>query len=876
VAGTPQKPAKIVQLELTSPSPDISGIAEYREVYALIRLHGSPIGVVHVPILNGGCTAASIRRAAVRDLSTAIVRHLITDALARGISGPCGTIHQLADVPHERRPVQRPTISVAVCTRNRPADLARCLEALQALRPAPLEIIVVDNAPDTEDTRRVVAGCPGVRYVPETTPGLDHARNRAVTAAIGDIIAFTDDDVVVDTGWVGALQGAFADPDVTAVTGLVMPLELETEPQQLFERYGGFARGFERAWFHVGNGESAARLHLGTGKFGTGANMAFRRAVFEEIGAFDPALDVGTLTNGGGDLEMFFRILDVGHVLMYEPNALVWHRHRREYERLRDQIVNNGVGFYSYLVQVATRCPEHRRAVIVFGAWWFAWWSLRRLAVSLYKPGSFPRDLVMAELAGSLKGLFRYQQAHTALGPRRPLPRAPRRAAPTGDNPREASVRTIDVGDPVIDIADATAGPMHLVVLRRGCVVGSLSVASRRHGIGETELRTAIARAFGASLFRSPAVSVEEACSSAAVAVKSAFAPLEEAAARLPASATASIVIATYDRPGDLKRALASLSALDTPRRVEIIVVDNHPASGLTPPVVAEFAVVRLIREPRAGLSYARNAGILASTSDIVVSTDDDVIVPPEWLENLLSGFADARVMAVTGNVLPVDLSARPQQLFELYGGLGRGLDEAAADERWLWSFRGAAPTWRLGGTANAAFRASIFSDPEIGLLDESLGAGTPTGCSEDTDLFYRILRAGGRIVYEPRAWVWHRHRTTMRALRRQIYSYAKGHVAYQLTTLARDREWRAIPRLAIELPGVYLRRLRDRLRGRSEYPLRLVLLEIFGTCVGPFAWLRSRWRVRRLGRSTSPTGAPQSGDHPRAGALAPLSRSMR
>src|SRR5204862_6861013 len=116
-------------------------------------------------------------------------------------------------------------------------------------------------------------------------------------------------------------------------------------------------------------------------------------------GMFDPALDVGTVTNGGGDLEMFFRVLDGGHVLMYEPEALVWHRHRREYPKLREQIANNGIGFYSYLCQVARRRRVHRRTVVAFGAAWFWQWSVRRLLISLYKPGWFSRDLVVAELA---------------------------------------------------------------------------------------------------------------------------------------------------------------------------------------------------------------------------------------------------------------------------------------------------------------------------------------------------------------------------------------------------------------------------------------------------------------------------------------------
>src|SRR5207253_480742 len=105
------------------------------------------------------------------------------------------------------------------------------------------------------------------------------------------------------------------DRGTMAVTGLVQPLELETEAQELFERYGGFGRGFERRWYRVNfaAGERPVKLHGGAGKFGTGANMAFRRALFDEIGGFDTALDVGTVTNGGGDLEMFYRVLRSGH-----------------------------------------------------------------------------------------------------------------------------------------------------------------------------------------------------------------------------------------------------------------------------------------------------------------------------------------------------------------------------------------------------------------------------------------------------------------------------------------------------------------------------------------------------------------------------------
>jgi GT2 family glycosyltransferase len=247
----------------------------------------------------------------------------------------------------------------------------------------------------------------------------------------------------------------------------------------------------------------------------------------------------------------------------------------------------------------------------------------------------------------------------------------------------------------------------------------------------------------------------------------------------LPAAVSASVVVATRDRPDDLRGCLRGLVALDSPRRVEIVVVDNHPTSGLTPPVVAEFPGVVLVDEPRRGLAYARNAGVLAARGDLVVTTDDDVTTPPDWLEKLVAPFVRDDIVAVTGAILPLELETEAQHLFEAYGGLGHGFEPREADEQWsAHAFPRAIPTWELGATANAAFRASLFADPRVGLFDEALGAGTPTGCSEDTYLFYKILKAGYAIRYEPAAYLWHRHRTEQAELRRQLYDYSKGHVA--------------------------------------------------------------------------------------------------
>lgn len=109
--------------------------------------------------------------------------------------------------------------------------------------------------------------------------------------------------------------------------------------------------------------------------------------------------------------------------------------------------------------------------------------------------------------------------------------------------------------------------------------------------------------------------------------------------------------------------------------------------------------------------------------------------------------------------------------------------------------------------------------------------------------------------------------------MRRQVYNYSKGHVAYHLTTLLYDGDGRAVHRLLWELPKGHLARIRQRLRGRSVYPVRLVLLEILGNLAGPWCLWRSRVRVRREGRSAFPCVdrtevSPAESNRPTAGEI--------
>jgi GT2 family glycosyltransferase len=408
---------KVLDVELSRPLEDITALDGYQALQALVRLHGTPVGYVTVPLLNGRCSATALRLAILEDHGLAVIRHMLCQRLSAPLPRDGVDVDELMRTLPAEYNGPLPSVTVAVCTRDRTDNLELCLDSLVRLDYAALDLLVVDNAPSNDATEQLVRSrYPDVRYIREPRPGLDWARNRAITEASGEIIAYTDDDAVADPGWVTALARVFGEhPEVMAVTGLVVPYELETGAQILFEQYGGFGRGFVRGWYRLDERSGKEWFNIGAGRFGTGANMAYRRSVFEYIGSFDPALDVGTVTNGGGDLEMFFRVLQEGYTLVYEPSAMIRHRHRRSYEELRTQLTNHGIGLYSYFVCSALAYPGMRLPIIRFGLWWLWRWNIRRLLISFVRPARMPRDLILAELYGTFIGLIRYQKARQGV-----------------------------------------------------------------------------------------------------------------------------------------------------------------------------------------------------------------------------------------------------------------------------------------------------------------------------------------------------------------------------------------------------------------------------------------------------------------------------
>jgi GT2 family glycosyltransferase len=314
--------------------------------------------------------------------------------------------------------------------------------------------------------------------------------------------------------------------------------------------------------------------------------------------------------------------------------------------------------------------------------------------------------------------------------------------------------------------------------------------------------------------------------------------------ARLAAPAAAadgrslSVIVCTRDRPEDLARCLESLLPA-LPGGAEIVVVDNAPARPATREVCARFPTVRRVEEPAPGLSRARNAGIGAARGTILAFTDDDVVVHPRWAERIAGAFDDPEVACVTGLVLPAELESEPQLTFELaLHGLGRGFVPHRYGPGWFKSFRlDCPPVWQLGAGANMAIRRDAVR--EVGAFDPRLGAGA-SGCSEDSELWYRLLAAGHACRYLPEAVVFHHHRREWASLRAQAYQYMRGHVAALLVQLAHGRDARNLFRLGVRLPTYYLGQSLRALLGRCSYGRqRLLPAEIAGSLAGllTLAW---------------------------------------
>lgn len=308
--------------------------------------------------LHGG---SDFRRARLLVWSKDQVRgsaELAVDDGAVNVDELLTAIAALPEAPDEPE-VDLPAISVVLCTKDRPLQLRDALEGLIALDYPAFEILVVDNNPASGLTRPIVDAFPAgmVRRVDAPTAGLSIARNAGVENAGYDIVAFTDDDVIVDRRWLRGLALGFARSDgVSCVCGMVPSAEVLTPAQSYFDRRVGWAGDCEPAIYSLADPPKDDPLFpLRVADYGTGANFAVRKDIVIDLGGFDEGLGVGSPAGGGEDIDMFVRIVMAGHELAREPSAVVWHRHRRSVDELNVQIYNYGLGLGAWIFKLLLR-----------------------------------------------------------------------------------------------------------------------------------------------------------------------------------------------------------------------------------------------------------------------------------------------------------------------------------------------------------------------------------------------------------------------------------------------------------------------------------------------------------------------------------------
>ena len=417
-------PIPVIEIDLGQPLVRIEP-NRLGQVLVVCRLHGAPLGVL--PLME----QRNLAQPELDDLllgrfGAAIAAHLRND----GLQTTSTTWSGLADAAqryHAGACALRPRASallatVVICTLGADERLPKAAESVLAQTHAQMELIVVDNDPASG---RVPAALRHVRdtrmrIVHEPRRGLSVARNAGLAAARGEIIAFTDDDAAADPSWLAALIAPFDEHrDVTCTTGLVLPAELNTRPQLLFEEFGGFDKGFTRVvWSQRRSGrdltalgrpgEGGTLFPYSCGVFGSGNNMAFRAGPLRERGGFDVALGAGSRARGGEDLDSFLAVILSGGVIVYEPRAVIHHHARSGMAELRRQMYGYGTGMSAVItkhlvarpasaVQIARRMPAGVRKLLAPG-------SSKNDRRTRHYPGSLAR----LELAGYLTGPLVY------------------------------------------------------------------------------------------------------------------------------------------------------------------------------------------------------------------------------------------------------------------------------------------------------------------------------------------------------------------------------------------------------------------------------------------------------------------------------------
>ncbi len=293
----------------------------------------------------------------------------------------------------------------------------------------------------------------------------------------------------------------------------------------------------------------------------------------------------------------------------------------------------------------------------------------------------------------------------------------------------------------------------------------------------------------------------------------------------LPAT---SLIICSRNRPEMLADLVVSiLQGEEVP--TELIVVDDSdmPNEQLMNLVTDRLCEIRYLWNQSAGLSRANNTGIATARYDLIVFTQDDVLVTPTWFGMLVRSLLQAKPRTVvTGRVLPSE------------GKAGEAFAPSTKSDEEIEIYEG-----RIGSDVLYVQNMAIFRSAfeEVGGFDPDLGPGTPFPAAEDNDFAFRLLEAGYRIVYIPHAVNYHRAWRSDNEYLWLHWNYGRGQGAfyskyfslkdtYMIRRIARD-----VSSYAIRFP---IRLFRDRNQAYRD------MLYVTGLLYGA-----AYWRILRHSR---------------------------
>lgn len=208
-------------------------------------------------------------------------------------------------------------ISVIICTKNRPQKIAQCIQSIcESKVLTTIEILVVDQSTNNETAQKVLnISDPRIRYVKISNTGVSAAKNYGIQHTSYNLIAFTDDDCIVDTDWLKTLSSDFIKhPEIVAVFGQTIPYK---KTQKKYLRCPSY---FKKTKMKI-----VCRPSLHSRNIGIGSNMAFHREIFASVGFFQEWLGVGAIGRSAEDGDFGIRLLLSGYKILYDPEVLVHH-----------------------------------------------------------------------------------------------------------------------------------------------------------------------------------------------------------------------------------------------------------------------------------------------------------------------------------------------------------------------------------------------------------------------------------------------------------------------------------------------------------------------------------------------------------------------